>query len=65
MEEAAAELWVDIYVYIHMVSLTMHGGQYGYCCNGTMRTMLFYFIAQGKATTNTVVGTQQKRQPCI
>lgn len=54
-----------IYIpYIHTISLTMHyitnHNQHELCCNGATRTMLFYFIAQGKATTNTVLGTQQK-----
>lgn len=56
-EEVAAVLWVDMYVGYHYPCTTE---QYRYCCNGAMRTMLFYFIVQGKATTNTVVGMQQK-----
>lgn len=56
-EEAAAVLWVDMYVGYHYPCTTEPNR---YCCNGAMRTMLFYFIVQRKTTTNTVVGMQQK-----
>lgn len=52
-EEAAAGCgWICMWPY-HYPCTTK---PYGYCCNGAMRTMLFYFIVPRKATTNTGVG---------
>lgn len=61
-EEAAAVLWVDVYVVYHYPCTTEPNR---YCCNGAMRTMLFYFIVQGKNHNKYCSGNAAKRQLCI